>query len=354
MCEYLASRGFVVATTHPCGISTLEVSDSPADLETMIGDREFLLAQLRDLSFVDSDKLGVLGVRSGATMALLMQMRNSDIEAVAALQGTLIDSVSFAQIRSNPFYDNARAQVPLLSVYGTLNYPIDPGLYESLRYSSRYAVELPGAHPRDFMDYYLLMSEWTDSLGTAPATREHVYQAVCLIVRNYFAAELNGDEAALASLRTPPPEMGGEDFIRCTHVPGWDVPPTPQQFAVLLQNNQIDLAVELYEKFRRLDPGIVLFTDAVMNAMAYRTLQTGHAADAVRLFKMNAECYPNSANSWDSLADGYQATGDNQAALECYRKVLEVLPNDAAVSNDLRETLRTNAEQGIERLSSQG
>ncbi len=350
LCEYLAGCGFVVATTHPFGTTSLATTGSPTDIETMVRDKEFLLAEMRHQPYVDQNKLGALGSGSGGVTALLMQMRNSDIEAVAALCGTFTDPGQFEQIRQNPYYDSSRAQVPFLHMYCTTEDTFDLALFESLKYSSRYSVEIKDLRPQDFSDYGLLAPDPSDSMATAPELQSRAYQTVCRFVRDFFKAHLNGDEQALAFLKESPPDAGGPDFLTLSFLPGQEVPPTRQQFVDIIQNGQVELAVELYEKYRQQDPGLIFFPEAAANVIGYRFLQRGQTADAIAIFKMNADSYPKSSNVWDSLADGYIANGDSTLALECYHKVLEVLPHDTNAGDDLKETLHNNAEQGIERL----
>ena len=116
----------------------------------------------------------------------------------------------------------------------------------------------------------------------------------------------------------------------------------------ILQERGVEEAVEIFETFRAEDPGLVLFQEYVCNYAGYGFLQRGQAGDAVAVFKMNAETYPASANTWDSLAEAYVAAGDTEHAAECYRKLLEVLPDDPRADDELREVLRANAEGFLE------
>jgi hypothetical protein len=59
---------------------------------------------------------------------------------------------------------------------------------------------------------------------------------------------------------------------------------------------------------------------------------------------LNAEKYPNSANCWDSYADGCLGAGDTTMAITCYKKVLELVDNDPTPNADLLQTIKTNAE----------
>jgi len=49
--------------------------------------------------------------------------------------------------------------------------------------------------------------------------------------------------------------------------------------------------------------------EGVMNNLGYIALSEGRVEEAVELFKRNVEANPNSANAYDSLADGYSQAG---------------------------------------------
>ncbi|MGH7586772.1 MAG: alpha/beta hydrolase [Gemmatimonadales bacterium] len=60
--------------------------------------------------------------------------------------------------------------------------------------------------------------------------------------------------------------------------------------------------------------------EPALNALGYRLLAEGpgHAADGVAAFRENARRFPRSANTYDSLADGFLALGQRETALACF------------------------------------
>lgn len=75
-----------------------------------------------------------------------------------------------------------------------------------------------------------------------------------------------------------------------------------------------------------------------LNKVGYALLNADHAADAVRVFRRIAEDFPDSANAWDSLAEGQIAAGDKAGARRSYQRVLQLLPDDEHAKAQL-ETL---------------
>ena len=73
------------------------------------------------------------------------------------------------------------------------------------------------------------------------------------------------------------------------------------------------------------------FGEATLNTLGYALLGEEKPADAVAIFRLNVEQYPESANAWDSLGEGHLDAGDPERAIEAYEKSLEIDPeNDNA------------------------
>ena len=110
-------------------------------------------------------------------------------------------------------------------------------------------------------------------------------------------------------------------------------------------------AARLFREARQRDPLAFVFPEFMVNQLAYTRLQEGARDDAVELFKLNVEAYPTSANAQDSLADGYEARGQNDLALAAAQKCLDLLPGDT-IDDQFKATLRQAAEQRIAKLKS--
>ncbi|MBP2160252.1 MULTISPECIES: serine hydrolase domain-containing protein [Asticcacaulis] len=73
-----------------------------------------------------------------------------------------------------------------------------------------------------------------------------------------------------------------------------------------------------------------------LNMGGYALMSAGRIAEAIRLFRRNAEAYPQSANVYDSLAEAYEAAGDKANAIANYRLSLERDPNNGHASERLK------------------
>ena len=62
-----------------------------------------------------------------------------------------------------------------------------------------------------------------------------------------------------------------------------------------------------------------------MNGLGYEALSKGKHDEAIAIFKSNAEANPNSANCYDSLADGYAEANRWQDALMASERALALV-----------------------------
>jgi len=100
------------------------------------------------------------------------------------------------------------------------------------------------------------------------------------------------------------------------------------KFFKVLDDDGVDDAVKFFEQLRTNNPDAFVFSEQRMNVMGYTLLQSGNVDNAVKLFKLNIEAYPQSANAYDSYAEALLARGDTTLVIENYKKSLELNPSN--------------------------
>jgi predicted Zn-dependent protease len=75
--------------------------------------------------------------------------------------------------------------------------------------------------------------------------------------------------------------------------------------------------------------------EETINRVGYAFLQEKDPSSAVVLFTLNTKAYPDSANAWDSLGDGYEAANDIQGARMAYARSVELNPNNEHAKGEL-------------------
>ena len=100
-----------------------------------------------------------------------------------------------------------------------------------------------------------------------------------------------------------------------------------------------DLAVFLskYKTFKSDPKNKYADTEANMNALGYQLLQAQKSVEAIEIFKLNVEAYPNSANVYDSLAEAYSLSGNKPEAIKNYERALKLNPNFSSSLDALKK-----------------
>ena len=70
------------------------------------------------------------------------------------------------------------------------------------------------------------------------------------------------------------------------------------------------------------------FNEWALNQLGYQLLGINRVQDAIEIFKLNIEEYPDAFNPYDSLGEGYMIAGDKELAIKYYKKSLELNPDN--------------------------
>ena len=107
---------------------------------------------------------------------------------------------------------------------------------------------------------------------------------------------------------------------------------------------------QILEETRKKDSTANLFPEPLVNLIGYELLQAGKNQDAVEVMKLNVKAYPNSPNTYDSLADAYLATGQKDLARQASNKALELLPSDTTDPPAQRDAIKASSEGRLKQL----
>jgi FKBP-type peptidyl-prolyl cis-trans isomerase len=121
-----------------------------------------------------------------------------------------------------------------------------------------------------------------------------------------------------------------------------DVKPTTlsEILSRTLKEKGIEAAVAQFREMKSKGAADFYASESDMNAWGYRLLADKRTKEAVEVFKLNVEAYPQSANVYDSLAEAYLALGEKQSAIDNYRKALELDPKMESARKALQTLTR--------------
>lgn len=96
---------------------------------------------------------------------------------------------------------------------------------------------------------------------------------------------------------------------------------------------------KLFGKFRSIQksrPESSLIREENLNDIGNELLAREHSKEAIETFMLNVEFYPESANTYEGLADAYMANGEHDLAIANYQKALKLDPDNENVKQKLK------------------
>jgi len=178
-------------------------------------------------------------------------------------------------------------------------------------YGDARAVTLPNSGLRVSIStlYWQDAMPWDDRAWVAPEI------AADLTSADYA----RNRDPALETILALSPEEVGRPFI--------------ERLQAAYQAGGLEAVVEAYLAYKADPSHRYVSTEGPMNRAGYFLLEEGLVEEAIRIFQLNVEAYPDSWNVHDSLGEAYMAAGQTGLAIQSYEKALELNPdNDNAIS----------------------
>ena len=281
---------------------------APVIAEKWPGDVDAAYTWLLAQAGVDKERIAAAGASCGVNEAVLLARRHPQVKTAMLLSGS-VNQPGREYLRDSPWLpvlaagsqDDGNALDTMRWILGWSRHPSNRLLeYRAAGHGTEmFAVE-KGLQP--------LMLDWLDAhLRTAPLT-----------------------PPAAAAATAPSPI---EEFWTTLTRPGGAAQ-----------------ARALFDAARKRNTGLSLFPEAEANLYGYDLLQRGQHEDAIVVFQMNVDAYPHSANTYDSLSDGYLAAGKPAEAVRFAEKALQVLAADTGTPEAFKAAIRESAEKKIREL----
>jgi len=93
-----------------------------------------------------------------------------------------------------------------------------------------------------------------------------------------------------------------------------------ETLSATIASNGIDRAVKQYHDLKAAAPTTYNFDEDELNSLGYQLIRAKKFKEAIRIFQLNVEAYPQSSNVYDSLGEAYMDDGDKPQAIANYRK----------------------------------
>ena len=349
--EYLAGRGFVVATCPLVGTNSPIVNVDVQGLETEVRDLEFVIAQARRLSFVSPDKLGVFGFDQGGFVGLILAMRNADVDAFVSVSSGILYDVPIGELAASPHYDPLALRAPWLHSQESwwATQPPDSqaeSLFEAATHSERYLLLTEGIGHADYTSYGLIQGRG-EMHGYPAATPEALegLKAVSQYVARFFAAYLTQDADSLVFLSQDPKESIPGSTMTLEHRSAAPVSIAYEEFVQAVIVGQADQAIDEVRALQETEPDHIFLKEEYLARLVASLGGTwGLTEEVMPVIRFWRELYPSSARARQALIQAYIDLGDYPAAIEVVSKFVEQNPGIARARERL-ESLRNEYDQ---------
>jgi tetratricopeptide (TPR) repeat protein len=95
-----------------------------------------------------------------------------------------------------------------------------------------------------------------------------------------------------------------------------------------LVKNDVPLAKKIFRDYKRDPANAYVDIEAPVNTLGYRLMEMKRLEQAIEIFKLNVEAFPQSANTYDSLGEAYMNAGNKELAIRNYEKAVELDPSN--------------------------
>lgn len=100
---------------------------------------------------------------------------------------------------------------------------------------------------------------------------------------------------------------------------------TPSEY---FNAKDFDNALIAFKKIQKKDSLNPVIRQSDINRIGYNYIRAKNYDDALEIFKINAELYPNSSNVFDSLGEVYYLKKDTLSAISNFKKALSINPEN--------------------------
>jgi len=345
LCEYLASWGFIVASPSVQGTFSSAMQYNVAGIETGVADLEFALGYLRK-NYPVKRQFAAMGIGFSATLALALQMRNPEMQALVSLEGGITTSFEANLIQRSPYYELERCTAPMLVIHAP-HPDVKPELVDRYKYAERIFQH----YPQSSEFYFLNFGLWERHLKNILPKANHgntwqSFAQAAQSIQLFLHWQLNQQEKAREALF-----QGNEpkEIVHTTLKPAVLLPSTYTELLDLLQKQGFTALADLYNERKKQDPQAFSFSSFFQ--IGQQLIGQNAYPQLLEWAKLFAEAYPQSAIPFTLQGRANLELGQKQEAKLQYEKALGLLPQDS----ELNEGEKTYYKSAIEsRINSLG
>ncbi|WP_367391547.1 alpha/beta hydrolase [Lewinella sp. LCG006] len=344
LCEYLASHGFVVISTASKGPYNVYLQGGTIqDAEAQARDIEYAIGYASSLENVNPDHKYLVGFSFGGLSDILVAMRNKRIKGIISLDGTV--KYKWEAIKNSTWCELQRLKVPFIH-FSQKNIPVevlkkekldtsinsDFAFFDELTETTKYEFRMKDLTHGYFSSFGALFIQRDTVQDKSYPEISDSYAKLCHLVLASIQSisDLNKEEmewnhdAFLSRL-----QLNNSVALIKYEAP---TPPLKDQFLRHIEQSRKEDFVNLHAIYQEIISIDESYSpqEGDLNVLGLQLIfRPSTFKQGERVFKFALELYPNSANLYDSLAEGYRIHGDRELAIANFKKSLELYPGNS-------------------------
>ncbi|MEQ5789764.1 prolyl oligopeptidase family serine peptidase [Muricauda sp. NFXS6] len=341
LCEYLASHGFVVVSSPSRGTETRWFSNNNAkEMETQARDVEFLIKEAGKYPMVDYGKIAIMGFSFGGLSNIIVQNRNDKIKAIVSLDGT--ERYQYGLLTKSPFFNAHNLDVPYIhmaqkdipeivlkedKINAALNTEFQ--LYDSITKSKAYRLKFHNLTHSHFSTLGVLFANRDKRQDKSDQKIMESYKWVAMYTLHFLEGTIHEDINALKFIENNSHDNGFADGLVTLQIKQPENKKyTFQGFNDLASTRNYENLIQLYDSIVKRHPSFEI-PEGHLNTLGLQLVFNPNTSkQGIQVFLFGTKLYPNSANLYDSMAEGYLFMGDQENAIESFKKSLELNPQN--------------------------
>ena len=96
---------------------------------------------------------------------------------------------------------------------------------------------------------------------------------------------------------------------------------------LIVQGKSVDEVIEVIKSEEKRDSEYDISEDGI-NSFGYNLMEQSKNKEALKIFKLNTELYPDRFNTWDSYGECLLILGEKEEGIKAYKKSLELNPKN--------------------------
>ncbi len=340
--EYLASQGYVVVafpvlSTHPAWYDRGEGNmEWYHEISRDIG---FILSEMRAVPFADHSNAAVIGMF--AASGYIYQMQYRGLNAIASLDGRFPDVIQKA-----PGFDFKKIGIPVLDMPSSNNTQ-GRSVLDSIQFAPRYTITFESVTHGDFYQF--------QRIANPEKSEEAIeYKIIARYTRAFLNAVLKNDEEALHFLMQKPEDVGApSDFMKTDHLPALALPPTENDFLLMVRNGDVDGARKEFQSVKKDLPRFEICSESSLRTVALFYRRDHGAEASLEVFKLWADLFPGSWNAKNQLGITYAQSGKYLLAINIFEETISLVDQNDKLSDKEKSARISELRKEIERLKSE-